>query len=102
MTASIPMTTQIDEAKLYSDIMAESDAKEASVNKLTEKQAVKGDALASNSVSVSLQKITTSQSLVSFYYLQKYSNVFSLLLSHEIVKYIFKISSFFKLVTYNS
>lgn len=48
--------------------MAESNAKEASVNKPAEKQAVKGHALASSiaSVLVSIKKITTSQSPVSF------------------------------------
>lgn len=44
--------------------MAESDAKEASVNKPAEKQAVKGDASAS--VLVSVEKLTTSQSPVCF------------------------------------
>lgn len=48
--------------------MAESNAKEASVNKPAETQAVKGDALASATASVlaSIEKITTSQSPVSF------------------------------------
>lgn len=47
LTASITMGTSTDKAKLHSDIMTESNAKEASVNKPAEKQAVKGDALAS-------------------------------------------------------
>lgn len=64
LTASIPMGTCTDKSKLHSDIMAESNAEEASVNKPAETQAVKGDALASTTASVlaSIEKITTSQS----------------------------------------
>ena len=60
------MRTQTVQAKLPSDITAESNAKEASVNKPSERQAVK-EALASviAFVLISLGKISTSQSLFS-------------------------------------
>lgn len=69
--------------------MPESNAKETAVNKMAEEQAVKGDALASTTASllVSVEKITASQSLVSF-------SSFPYAEMHMILsKYIFQISS---------